>query len=334
MPRRSWAWRSYTSDGRKFLDACSYLNTANTDIERDEAATAVAVKRFLRFLRTEPEKKEAIFRRLVRFASRLYLFAFEGLEATTALNNPKVMAAGVRTVGAEYNLPAPCRQWLKTPEDAEALVWSFVAAFQQQKIDGTRAGKAWDMERPETEESTAGTLSFGKGKGYGGSNQWDADEEEFPSNTKGSWGKATGVGGGGSSSQRGTKRLAADAFASDEEAAARGLDLDSSSDDAADTALDLQGYTQENLTQLKSLLADIGAKDARERPPISDLQNALKLLPTSATSSLGLQPTIETFIGKTRYPKAANLLPFLEALKKMADSLEEALKTAPPAAGE
>ncbi|CAE7920692.1 unnamed protein product, partial [Symbiodinium necroappetens] len=64
------------------------------DLERNEAATSTAVKRFLRFFTTDAGKKEAYFKKLARFSARLYLFAFEGLEAITALNNPKVMAAG------------------------------------------------------------------------------------------------------------------------------------------------------------------------------------------------------------------------------------------------
>ena len=75
------------TDGRKFLQACEYLNTANDGVERTDAATATAAKRFLRFFRADPKKKEALFKKLVRFAARLYLFAFEGLETTAALNN-------------------------------------------------------------------------------------------------------------------------------------------------------------------------------------------------------------------------------------------------------
>ena len=39
-----------SADGKKFLEACKYLNTSNEDLERNEAATSTAVKRFLRFL--------------------------------------------------------------------------------------------------------------------------------------------------------------------------------------------------------------------------------------------------------------------------------------------
>ena len=46
-------------------------------------------------------------------ATRLHLFAMEGLEAVTALTHPKVMAAGVRQVGQELNLPADVKAWLK-----------------------------------------------------------------------------------------------------------------------------------------------------------------------------------------------------------------------------
>ena len=84
--------------------ASGYLNTANAELDRNEAAKATTVKRFPHFFREDPQKKEAIFRHLARFASRLYLFA---LEAITALSHPQIIA-GVRHVGAEYNLPTNC----------------------------------------------------------------------------------------------------------------------------------------------------------------------------------------------------------------------------------
>ena len=98
-----------TANGKKFLEACAYLNTANTEVERNEGATAAAVKRFVRFLTHEHAEKEAAFRKLLRLTARLYIFAFEGLEAITALSNPKVMAAGVHAVGQQAALPEDCK---------------------------------------------------------------------------------------------------------------------------------------------------------------------------------------------------------------------------------
>ena len=89
-------------------------------------------------------------------ATRLHLFAMEGLEAVTALTHPKVMAAGVRQVGQELNLPADVKAWLKdlkAPEDQEALVWSLVAAFHQQKLGGGKKRGAgtldWGLEEDD-----------------------------------------------------------------------------------------------------------------------------------------------------------------------------------------
>ena len=70
-------------EGKKFLESCHYLNTAHTDVDRSEAATTQAVKRFVRFFTADRADKEVAFRQALRFAARLYLFAFEGLEALT-----------------------------------------------------------------------------------------------------------------------------------------------------------------------------------------------------------------------------------------------------------
>ena len=70
-------------------------------------------------------------------------------------------------------------------------------------------------------------------------------------------------------------------------------------------------------------MAEIGSKDPKERPSISELQAALKIVPTPGFTSLGLQPTVDAFLKKTHYPTAENLLKLLEALNKVASSLEE-----------
>ena len=307
-----------SADGKKFLQACKYLNTSNTDIERSEEATSAAVKRFLRFFTTDAGKKEVYFKKLARFSARLYLFAFEGLEAITALNNPKVMAAGVHHIGADYNLPGPSKTWLKKPADQEAMLWSFAAAFHQQKLEDVKkrsGASAFD----DWEETAPDPWDAGQKGGYGdawGLEDEDDEEVERPRQGAGKRRKAT---------EQGT---AVNALASDEEAApARHLDLESSSEDAPDPKLDLQGYSRENLSQFKSLMEDIGAKEPKDRPAISDLHGALKLVPTSALAAVGLQSTVEVFMKKTRYPKAENLQKFLEALRKLASTLDEALPT-------
>ena len=127
-----------SADGEKFLDACKYLNTANEDIDRNKEATARAVKRYLRFFTADTARKKGDFRKLARFAARLHLFAFQGLEALSAFNHPRTMAQGVRAVGAECNLPRDTKAWLKNPEDQDAMVWSFVAIFHEQKLSSTR----------------------------------------------------------------------------------------------------------------------------------------------------------------------------------------------------
>ena len=63
-------------EGGKFVEACQYLNTANMEVERAEAATVAAVKRFLRFFKTDPSKKEMIFKHLVRFSGPFVFVCF------------------------------------------------------------------------------------------------------------------------------------------------------------------------------------------------------------------------------------------------------------------
>ena len=237
-----------TGDGKKFLEACAYLNTSNAEIDRTEEGTAQAVKRYLRFFRGEPDKKEVLFRRLARFASRLYLFAFEGLEALAALNNPKVMAAGIRAVGTHYNLPPSCREWLKTPEDPDALVWAFVAAFQQQKLDGGRTRRAWDME--EADDDHADPLpGTGKASSF---HAWDEDDAELD---KPDFGPRQNTGKGRGDAARRTKKRPAEALASDDEPATGQIPLDSSDDEEPAAApLDVRAWSAEQVAEFDTML--------------------------------------------------------------------------------
>ena len=128
-------------EGKKFLESCHYLNTAHTDVDRSAAATTQAVKRFVRFFTADAADKEVAFRQALRFAARLYLFAFEGLEALTALSHPKAMAAGVHKVGQQTALPPESTEWLRDPENPEALLAALVASFQKQKLDTATTAK-------------------------------------------------------------------------------------------------------------------------------------------------------------------------------------------------
>ncbi|WP_422022091.1 hypothetical protein, partial [Pyruvatibacter mobilis] len=203
-----------TPDGQKFLESCAYLNTGNQDVERSQPQTTTAVKRFARFFTTNAAEKEAAFKKALRFAARLYLFAFEGLEALAALGNPKTMAAGVQQVGQQTALPQDCKDWLLAPEDPEALVWSLVAAFHHQRVEANRPQSAanYDWENEET-----------GGWAAGGHAPWSCEDEEDELPRKAAKGK------GGARKGQAPKRRG-DALASDTEpdATLDGLDLASS----------------------------------------------------------------------------------------------------------
>ena len=310
-----------TDDGKKFLEACHYLNTAQEEVERSEEATGKAIKRFLRFLTTEPNKKEATFRKMLRFATRLHLFAMEGLEAVTALTHPKVMAAGVRQVGQELNLPGDVKAWLKAPEDQEALVWSLVAAFHQQKLAGSKKRSAgsldWDAE--EEEEAPAP----GKGQDRRRSRYGEDDDEEEDAPRPAAAGKGEGKKGGG----RKRAKTGAEALASDDEGKGpdeMNLDLDSSGEEAEPPADIWKEWSADKVTELKNLLAEVETKDPKERPAFPDLLTALAAVPEVGLEAAGLKKTVQELRKKTRYPKAANLKKLIEALQGMVAQAEKA----------
>ena len=78
--------------------------------------------------------KEAAFRKLARTAGRVLLFAWEGLEAMAVANNPRTMTVSLHRVAASALLPAETKAWIKSPDDETAMLYSFVAAFRQQKL--------------------------------------------------------------------------------------------------------------------------------------------------------------------------------------------------------
>ena len=312
-----------SAEGKKFLEACRYLNTSNEDLERNQDATSQAVKRYLRFFMSQEGKKELCFKKLARFAARLYLFAFEGLEAITAINHPRVMAAGVQRVGTEYNLPSSSRTWLKKPDDQEAMLWSFVSAFHQQKVDSgkKRAASSLFEDWDEPVEDGHWTGGYANAWGYDDDEEGQEEEREAP---KGVGNKRPRRGNIGKSAHP------KDALASDEEdTAAEPIDLQSSPEPVPEVELELGDYSMEALEKLKTCLDEVANKDARERPPVSVLQEDLKAVPTSALRSLDLEVTVKAFCDKTRYPKTENLQKLLAVLQKMAASLEEALKAKP-----
>ena len=300
-----------TANGKKFLEARAYLNTANTEVERNEGATAAAVKRFVRFLTHEHAEKEAAFRKLLRLTARLYIFAFEGLEAITALSNPKVMAAGVHAVGQQAALPEDCKAWLRAPEEQEALVWSLVAAFQHQKLEAgvkKRAAATYDWG----EEPTA-AAAWGKGGAelYGDDAEDDAWEAQRAKKTsKGKGGKLT--------SKQPAKK--AGPLASDAEDDSKDIDLTSSQEDAkASASLDVTGWPLEKVDALKEFLAELEGKvdSSKDRPSIQQLQAVLQEVPETILNHQGLQKTVTDFMQKTRYPRTENLKALLKALKDM-----------------
>ncbi|CAE7539565.1 unnamed protein product [Symbiodinium sp. CCMP2456] len=244
-------------------EACKYLNTANEDLERNDEATSTAVKRFLRFFTTDAGKKEAYFKKLARFSARLYLFAFEGLEAITALNNPKVMAAGVHHIGADYNLPGPSNTWLKKLTDQEAMLGSFAAAFQ--KIEGVKK-RSGAVAFDDWDETTTGDVwDAGQKGGYAWGHDEDEDEEEMqkPSPPPKKRHPAASL----------KPAAAHDALASDDEPFQQ-LDLESSPE---------------------ALLAK-AKEDTRDRPPLQDAltDNLRKLLHALETMVASLDEALQT----------------------------------------
>lgn len=289
-----------TPDGRKFLQSCAYLNAGNSDVDRSEAETTVAVRRFLRFLTTQTAEKEAAFKKALRFSARLYLFAFEGLEALAALNNPRVMAAGVQQIGQQVSLPQHCKDWLCAPDDPEALLWGLVAAFQQQKVESGRKRQAQSYEWDE-EEAPAWTAAGGGPFGF------DEDEAVEPPKKKGK--------GDGRAKLAGKPR--GEAFASDAEGELGDLDLASSPEAAPEAPMDISGWPKAQIAELSGLLADVVAKSAKDRPSLHDLQAALGAVPEALLKAAKLQKIVADFVGKSRYPRTESLKKFVLAVQDL-----------------
>ena len=301
-------------EGKKFLESCHYLNTAHTDVDRSEAATTQAVKRFVRFFTADRADKEVAFRQALRFAARLYLFAFEGLEALTALGNPKAMAAGVHKVGQQTVLPPESTEWLRDPENPEALLAALVSSFQKQKLDTAATAKGGGYERGWEEDDTwapPGLESQGDSRA-----PWDDGAvEERPFKTR------KGKGG----------KPLVDALASDNEdglGATKDIDLASSEDEAPPPAgLDVSEWPLEKIDALKELLTELENKlGGKDRPSIQQVQAALQEIPGTILKHQCLQNTVGSFLKKTRYPKTENLKTLLKALKDMAVAAETAWK--------
>ena len=305
-------------DGKKFGEACAYLNASTVDVDRTEEGTTTAVKRFMRFLTTQPEQKEAIFRKMLRFATRLQLFAFEGLEAVTALNNPKVvMAVGVQRVGAEFNLSGPTKAWLKKPDDQEALLYSLAASFHQQKLEGTRkraASTAFEEDEPvEPHWGKAGLATARKG----GASQFGAlaeSEEEEPT-------PAVAFAFRGRPSN---KRPSGKVLDSDEEKTGAG-DLDSSDEEVPkDKALDASGWAADKRSAFRTLLNDLSTQGPKDRPALQQLQEALQAVPDNVLEHFALGDTVAALRAKARYPKTENLKKLIEAFRQMVDGADTA----------
>ena len=299
-------------EGRKFLEALEYLNTAVEGQDRAQEKTAQAVKRFLRFFKQEAEAKEKLFKKLLRFGARLYLMGFEGLEALAAVSHPEAMAAGVSHVGQQMNLPDDVKTWLQNPKDEEALVWSLVAAFHQQKLDQNKKRKgshAFDWD----EEATAP-----KGKGWGHHGMEDEDAVEPPP-------KKVGKGKGGKKTAAQAKAAPQNALASDDEAPG-GLDMASSENEEADAeaAVDVTSWPMDEVDAFKALVQEIEEKveNPKDRPNIQKLQEELKKIPAALVKLEGLEPLMEEFLKKTRYPNKAALKVLLPKFKGLASKAE------------
>eukprot|EP00913_Durusdinium_trenchii_P036048 g33730.t1 len=278
------------------------------------AANCEAVKRFVRFFTADAADKEVAFRQALRFAARLYLFAFEGLEALTALSHPKAMAAGVHKVGQQTALPPESTEWLRDPENPEALLAALVASFQKQKLDTAATAKGGGYERGWEEDDTwapPGLESQGDSRA-----PWDdgAVEERPPKTRKGKGGKPL-----------------VDALASDNEdglGATKDIDLASSEDEAPPPAgLDVSEWPLEKIEALKELLTELENKlGGKDRPSLQQVQAALQDIPETILKHQGLQKTVGSLMTKTRYPKTENLKTLLKALKDMAVAAETAWK--------
>lgn len=300
-----------TPDGQKFLESCAYVNTGNQDVERGQPQTTTAVKRFLRFFTTNAAEKEAAFKKALRFAARLYLFAFEGLEALAALGNPKTMAAGVQQIGQQTTLPQDCKDWLLAPEDPEALVWSLVAAFHHQRVEGNRPQTAanYDWENEDAGWAAGGAAPW----------SWEDAEDEPPRKA------AKGKGGGrkGQAPKRGGDALASD---TEPDAALDGLDLASSPEAAPEEeGLDISDWPKEKIEALGALLAEVDNKNAKERPSLARLQAALREVPETVLEARKLAKLAKDFLAKTRYPKT-------ESLQKLVGAFQELVSAAAAAA--
>lgn len=298
-----------SADGKKFQEACQYLNMSNPLAERSEKATAQAVKRYLRFLTKDSGAKEAAFRRLARFSARLYLMAMEGLEAMAAMNQPQTMAEGINKVAAGYNLPEDCKAWVKKPADQNLLVWSLVAAYHQQKLEGgsKKRGGHFDWDAEEANEDVGAKGSKGAGRG-----QW-SDEEEDDARAPVRRG-----GGKGPAAKRPKLEASKDALASDEEVEAD-LDLKSSEEEGEASKVDVTSWPMDDVENFKTLLQELEDKiDTKERPAIQRLQEEVHKIPGALLKVEGLEKIIAGFQEKSRYPNKAALKTLVAKLKGVA----------------
>ena len=302
-------------DGAKFLEAIAYLNGGN-EMDRSEAATATAVKRFLRFFTADSVAKEQSFKKLLRFSARLYLMAFEAMEILAVVNNPRTMAAGVRKVGQSMNLPSDTTAWLETPDDQEALLWALVAAYQQQKVDAGKkkraAAEAFDWD---DEQDAHLAPRRGKGKGY-------SKTEESPEPVRPSKAAKGAEKAGKGKGHKATAPLASD----EEEERKEDIDLASSDAESAAASMDVKDWALEKIEALKVMLEEIATKEPKERPGIQALQAELQHVPEAVLEFVGLAKMVKELLLKARYPKTKSLEEIVKKLKDMAAQAEAAWK--------
>ena len=318
----------------KFLEACRYLNTAHEE-SRTEEATVRAVKHFLRFLTHDVSTKEAAFKKLARTAGRMLLFAWEGLEATAVVNNPRTMTASLHRVAGSGTLPQETKTWLKSPDDETAMLYSFAAAFHQQKLMAASSREPGDEGYFGGWDEEVGTETTAAGRGGGWTGGWaDSDDE-------GHKGKGMGRGAGvlsmlktagtfskktAKSSKRGS------AFDSDDEDSKSKkqkkveLDLDPEDEEEVKKTKEREDrlcelWPETSVEEFKRLV--VAMAETKGRPEYSQFKAELAKLPGEHADSWGLAHVREQLLKQTKYPKASSVPDLQNHLLNLVNDAEE-----------
>ncbi|CAK9064423.1 unnamed protein product [Durusdinium trenchii] len=163
-----------SSEGAKYLAACTHLNKLN-EAERDDDSVKEAVAAWLAWWTEDAAKKAKAFRKLARVAGRLYLWSVDSLEQLAFAGHPVAYAKAMKAAITEESLEA-VKRWQKDPQSEgkllKALRATYDAQVQGKKKRKTRRGLAEESgsashaaAAANTQGSTTGTGSTDSSSG-------------------------------------------------------------------------------------------------------------------------------------------------------------------------